>query len=448
MLYNYTWLIADDTPASSYPMIYVSKVGDMNVNQVHASPTTSLYFPTAVAEYKPNGTVVATGYNVTRLIPHALERLLFVTDTGNHRVVIFNATDFGQFAYIGQFGTTGVPHAADNMTANIWKTGLNWPWGIAVKVPAVEARYEPTYANVFVVDRRNHRLVKLNLGYPLLPCVNGASDQTGPLLWDDQENTWMCRRFDKPRLSWGTSYGRGVTELGRPNGLTDPAAVGLYRHYIVVSEVRGNAITVLTLNHQPPYNLLLVTYFRPVRGIFLQGGMAVSDWGYIWYNYIGQDQKFYVSSIIIPEPLRESVEPDRLTDFEQTCVNQTWHDQLVKDVPAYIQYVGFALNATLINCIWPDLPNFTDIFSFNDSGTFNLTLFNQLVFNWTMISCAPTTTPTSPPFLSGDSSGWVINGQTQAEFTRRNGAPRMYHFQLVLVFCCTLVSQLFILYGP
>merc|ERR1712070_1081152 len=170
--------------------------------------------------------------------------------------------------------------------------------------------------------------------------------------------------------------------------------------------------------------------------------------GYIWYNFIGQDQVFYVSSIIIPEPLRESVEPDRLTDFEATCVNQTWHDQLVKDVPAYIQYVGFALNATRINWIWPDLPNFTDIFSFNDSGTFNLTLFNQLVFNWTMISCAPTTTPTSPPFLSGNPSGWVINGQSQNEFTRRSGAPHMYHFPLVLVFCCTLVSQLFILYGP
>merc|ERR1711904_759309 len=115
-----------------------------------------------------------------------------------------------------------------------------------------EARYEPVYANVLVVDRRNHRLVKLNLGYPLLPCEFDLPYQTNPLAYDDDKQLWLCRRYDKPRLSYSAEYGRAPDQLNRPRGLTHPTAVSLYKHYILVCEVAGNAVTMLHIDHQPP----------------------------------------------------------------------------------------------------------------------------------------------------------------------------------------------------
>merc|ERR1712023_377040 len=223
-----------------------------------------LLFPSAVAEYQPyNLTLISlhepglagvstSQFEITPLIPHAADRLLFITDTGNHRVVMMNASNIGQFDYIGQYGFTG------EATSN--SSGFNWPWGVAVYAPAWEGRYEPAYANVFVVDRRNHRLVKLNLGYPLMPCEMDIEGQVGPILYDEDKQAWMCRRYDKPRLYYSAEYGREKEVFNKPEGLTDPTAVSLYKHYIVVAEVAGNAITLLRVDHQPPFGLKLVSY--------------------------------------------------------------------------------------------------------------------------------------------------------------------------------------------
>jgi hypothetical protein len=450
ILYNYTWIIEGNTPASEYPKVYVSQFGTMNVNRIEEAPESHLYYPTAVAMYKPyNETMVRLGYEITSLIPHANSKLLFVTDTGSHRVIVLNATLLGQLDYIGQFGETGVPHLADNYTANNWKTGLNWPYGIAVHAPAPEALYEPTYANVFVVDRRNHRLVKLNLGYPLLPCENenDVIDQTGPLEWNEEEEIWYCRRYDQPRLSWGAEYGRAPDELGRPRGLTDPVNVGIYRHYVVVSEAEGNAITLLTVNHHPPYGLEFVSYFKPQPGISIQGGMAVSHWGYIWYNYLAEDSVNYFGSMFLPESLRESPAPNRFDDYLATCVNTSWYNNLVLFPWLYLQEVGFILNASRINWVFPDRPDFFDIYVFNRTDHFSLDLLDTIVFNETghtsMTFCAPPTTPTPPPFLGGNDAGWVIDGVNQAEFVKRNDAPEMLQLQARMVVLCTVVLTTF-----
>lgn len=448
--YNYTWIISGNTPASEYPKIYISQFGNMNVNAMGSAPNSHLYFPTAVALYQPyNDTYVSVDLEITYLIPHANSKLLFVTDTGNHRVVVLNVTFHGQLDYIDQFGETGVKIDASNTTADQHKSGFNWPYGIAVKAPATESLYEPTYANVFVVDRRNHRLVKLNLGYPLMPCELDIVGQTAPLIWDPEDKRWMCRRYDKPRLTWSSEYGRATDELNRPTGLTDPVSVGVYRHYVAVCEGEGNAITLLRVDHQPPYALKLVTYFKPQRGISLQGGMAVSDFGYIWYNYIGEDMVNYFSSMVFPESLRESPAPNRLEDYAATCINESWYDNLVYDRTAYLREIGFILNASRINWIFSDRPDFFSIESFNLSNRFDLDLLNDLVFNQTaqapMTFCTPPTTPTPPPFLSGNDDGWVIDGQNQGEFVKRsNVARRSIRIQASMVIFWAAISSLFL----
>jgi hypothetical protein len=455
--YNYSWLVDGNTPASQIPKVYTGHFGFMNVNRVGANPNTSLYFPTAVEEYRPhNDSFVAPleGYNITSEIPHAADRLLFVADTGNHRVVILNSTAIGQFDYLGQFGETGVAKTFDDVNDTVgWKTGLNWPMGIAVKTPAIEGLYEPTYANVFVVDRRNHRLVKLNLGYPLVPCEAGAPEQTGPLVYNDEEKVMMCRRYDRPTLSFSAQYGREPDELNRPRGLTDPVAVGIYRHYIAVCEVGGNAVTLLTLEHTPPFALKYVTYFKPVNGVSLRGSMAVSPFGYIWYNYIGNDNNFYFGSMLLPESLQHSKAPSRLADFLSDCVNKTWYDNLISNMDMYLNHTGFILNTTLINWRDPSQPDFLDVFSFNvsyDEGftyQYDMALLKTKVFDpynstYNMTMCVPPTTPAPQALMSGNAEGWVIDGMSQSQAGRRSSAPRSSHLHIALVAACMVLSSL------
>jgi hypothetical protein len=307
----------------------------------------------------------------------------------------------------------------------------------------MEGRYEPTYANVLVVDRRNHRLVKLNLGYPLMPCEWEATYQVGPLQYNNEDQVWMCRRYDKPRLSWSKEYGRGDDVFNRPRGLTDPTAVAIYKHYIIVAEVGGNALTLLSIDHQPPHDFKFVTYFKPSKGITLQGCMSMSPFGYIWYNYVGADGKFYFTSMFLPESLRESQAPSRLEDFIDTCVNTSWYDMLIPEPERFIDHMSFILNASVINWLFPDRPDYVDIYSFNKSGNFNIELLNKLVFNFTMKLCEPLPTPTPPPFFGGNSEGWVIDGKSQSEFTKRSGTHRSSLAVVVLMTCC--ISALLLL---
>lgn len=443
--YNYTWLADGDTLASEIPDVYVAHFGQMNADEEGKSVDDKLKFPTAVAEYQPYNSsfitldapaiagVTGSAFPITSQIPHAWCRLLFVTDTGNHRVVMLNASNIGQFDVLGQYGITG--EARDN------STGFNWPWGIAVVSPVFESRYEPTYASVLVVDRRNHRLVKLNLGYPLMPCELDMPFQVGPLQYDEEEQIWLCRRYDQPRLSWAAEYGKGVDEFNRPRGLTDPTAVAVYKHYIVVAEVAGNALTLLSIDHHPPYGFKFVTYFKPAQGVSLQGGMSMSPFGYIWYTYTGADAKFYFTSMFLPESLRESEAPNRFQDFLDVCVNISWYDNLILQPQRYIDHVSFILNASVINWISPDEPDFVDLQSFNKSGFFDLQSLNRLVYNYTMQMCDPPPTSTPPPFFQNNDED--LDSQRQSGVVATGGTHRSSPATAVLFTCC--ISALWLL---
>merc|ERR1712190_627656 len=106
------------------------------------TPYDSMLFPSCAALYTPfNESFIDETYEIWPHYPYATGHYLFVTDTGNHRVVMLNRSYSGQLDYITQFGVTGQERSDD--------TGLNWPWGIAVYAPAWESNYSSTFANIF-----------------------------------------------------------------------------------------------------------------------------------------------------------------------------------------------------------------------------------------------------------------------------------------------------------
>jgi len=223
-----------------------------------------------------------------------------------------------------------------------------------------------------------------------------------------------------------TSRCRGVDTTTRcVLGLEDPTAVVVYRHYIIVAEAQGNTVTVLQVDHQNPDRIFFVTHFEAAPGVSLQGRMCVSEYGFVWYDYIGTDLAYYFASFFLPEALRLGIKPSRLEDYLENCVNESfYHEELRDNTTLYIEYLGFILNASRINWLFDDLPDYVDIFSFNTSTGFDLALLDQLVFNGTMTSCSAPPPPTSPPLLSGNQEGWAMEGASQAEYRRRSAAPR------------------------
>lgn len=390
--YNYTWIPDSSVTAAEVEDVLVASFGQMNIRGGFGE--SELFFPTHLAEYTPlNSTHVAAGHQIMPNMPHAHNRLILVSDTGNHRVVILNASasDSG-FEYVGHFGVTGEVREDS--------TGLNWPWGIAMFYPAWEFHFEPIFANVFVADRRNHRLVKLNLGYPELPCA------------DEPER--LCRS-ETLALGFAAEYGNSLDVWDTPDGLDDPAGVVVFRHYILVAQAHGNRITVLTVDHQPPYDLIFVTRLMPSSGMALLGSITASPYGYVWYNFIGDLMVSKFGSSYLPEDLRYSLQPSRLEDFLSNCVNESWYMQVVRhDAALFVEHIGFALNASSINWHWPELPGYVDIWSLNgtaESG-FDFDLLDQLVFGGAMEICLPPTAPPLPPINTGDDSGFLGVGQT------------------------------------
>ena len=89
--------------------------------------------------------------SIAKQLPHVDENFVFVSDMGNHRILILNATETGTLQYYDEYRTEPVE--------------MNQPESISIFAPGFEMRYQPTYANVFVADRMNHRLLKLDFGY-------------------------------------------------------------------------------------------------------------------------------------------------------------------------------------------------------------------------------------------------------------------------------------------
>lgn len=355
-------------------------------NTAPASPS-ELNFPTSLDFYRPlNATQMTTTDFIIPAHADAKNSFLFVSDTGNHRIVFYKLlgedTETVVATLMGQFGLTGI--ACDN------SSGLHWPHGLAVEWPAVEMSFEPVFANVFVADRQNSRLVKLNLGYPT---------------WEDA--------FASKRLSlmFGGSYGGKSSGLGYGEALQDPVGVCKYRHYIFVAEGLGNVITVLKV-HQSRFNeILLVTRLSPVQGIQLTGYISVTPAGYLWYTYLKLPLNFGVASIFLDEALRESPPHKAIDDIINECQNETWYQEdLLTNHSLYFEWLGYLYNTSRINWLWPTLPGYADIQVYNLTIFFDIPALNKTIFDGRMTICRPPVVSTTPAMLSADKDGWAGQG--------------------------------------
>jgi hypothetical protein len=281
------------------------------------------------------------------------------------------------------------------------------------------------FANVFVADRMNDRLVKLDL-------------VEAPVGWGESA----------PRLEYGGEYsGRGV---GMPfnQTLNQPVGVALFRHYIFVGEATGNAITVLMVNHTKTDKFVFVSRLRPLDGIQLTGNIATTPLGYVWYTYVELPAKFAVASLFLAEEFRESREPTRFHDFLTSCVNDTWYNgDLRWNHTLYYEHLGFIMNATETNWLKSEEPDFFNIMDFNLSYSFRLDLLNSTIFEGTMVLCQPPPPPTQPPMLSGGTQGWNVEGMSDAQIAgaRARCSPLGSSLQLGLLF---LSYGLWLLRGP
>jgi len=333
-----------------------------------------------------------------------------VTDSGNHRVVVLNTSASGQLGYVGQFGITG--------EARHDSSGLDTPWGIAVYAPAWESRFLPIFANVFVADRRNGRIVKLDLGYPGVWTPTLGEGLQRP-------NVPLPGPLDAPQLSYGGQYGPVSAGARYNETLGEPVGVALYRHFLFVADAVSNAIAVLMVDHTRTNSFRFVTRLQPAPGVRFLGSLAVSPLGYLWLSYVDLPDDYNVGSFYLPEELRYSPEPSLLGDLLGACVDGDWYSaELLDNRSLYMEHLGVALDAAGVNWRFPGRPEYFDIMSFNLSTGFNFDAFNQTVLGGTMQLCLPPPPPQSPEMMSGNEDGWnmqSIQGAAQA------GAPRPRH---------------------
>lgn len=376
--FNFSWGEADAEE------LVLSTLGKMNM-AAPALGVSELFYPNQVAVYQPyNATHFSEDMQITPLHFHSGERFFFVTDTGKHRVILINATRSHQMEYISQFGVSG--------EARNDHTGFNHPLGIAVMTPAFESIFDSTFANVFVADKFNHRLVKLNLGYT-----------QDPLLVPP----------DKPSLLWSGEYHEDVTGAMYSQSLMDPCGVSVFRNYILVAEAAGNAITVLTVDYIEHDKLIFVTQLTAATEYQLSGSLAASPHGYVWFTYVHLPATHSVGSLFLPEALRESAKAEWIEDFRAECTNQTIYNTfLMSNSTMYREHVQYVLNAARINWRFPNMPNFIHYNSFNlsDIGLFDLLAWNDTVLNGEMFFCQPPPPPTTPPMLSATEDGWNSPG--------------------------------------
>jgi hypothetical protein len=380
MQFSFSW-----QPGDSDNMVGV--FGQMNSLR-GATESTGLLFPGSSAVYKPyNRTHVNETFEMTRWVPNAANEYLFVSDTGNHRVIMLNATVEGQMDYVGQFGVTQEP-CQDN-------TGFDWPWGLGVYAPAHEALFGSVFANVFVADRMNNRIVKLNLV--------------------DADNGYGVLR---PRLEWGGAYSGRGPEHPFNETLNQPVSIALFRHYLLVGEATGNCITMLMVNHHHTDSFIFVTRLFPIQGVQLTGTIAASAMGYVWYTYVELPARYAVGSFYLAEPLRESKEPTRFEDFLAECVNESeYNTEWRYNHTHFYDKVGFVMNATRTNWLFPEEPGYVNVLEFNLTYSFHFDLWNRTVyapFGVTMAFCQAPPPPTEPPMMSGGEGGWAIDGMSRA----------------------------------
>jgi hypothetical protein len=428
--YNYTWLPptdADPNDLDQFGDIRVNTFGQMNIGDVGSL---GLYFPTALAEYRPlNHTHISASQLVTQLFPRAADSFLFLTDTGNHRVVIMEVTKAEQLDYYGQYGLTGLPCSNSSC--------FNSPWGLAVHAPAWESRFQPLFANIFVADSKNHRLVKLDFGHPQTPYMHNFTwvDENATMRWRMERRYF--REYGPIRLGYSGHYGTTEVPLPAGEGLDTPTSVSTFRHYVFVMASSGKAIVVLTVDYLMPTRMTYVTHLYPVDGNKLVGSFALSPFGYIWYVYVSKSMEYSMAASKLPMELVRSSEPTIIEDLLEECINNTlYNDTVPYNETMFYELVTYFLNATATNYLFPEEGDFVNITTFNlshlvpeehlnwtagETHGFNFEFLNSSIFQGAMTFCPTPPPPEAPVMMHGNEEGWVIGGTSQKEIGARTG---------------------------
>jgi hypothetical protein len=398
--FNFTWL---STGAEIAAPRRIATYGKFNIQQQRnaADWWRQLYFPSDIIEFRlKNLSWISDDFEVTPLFKNSFNNIwrgysphyAFLTDTGNNRVVMFDITKEAEIKMvtfwpqgkgIGQTGWTGQKKSGTD--------GFNWPVGVAVNAPGAESWEMPCLANVYVADSLNDRLVKLNL-------------------LDDEQGIHFV---------WGGEYGNSPSVRGGQRGLTRPIGVGTYRHYIIVAEAGGNAITILMLDYTDTSKFIFVQHLQPVLGRWLTGKMSATSDGYIWYTLVQEPGIFSLASIFLDEALRESKPPSLIKDLKAKCVNETWYNNLRFNFSRMVPHMVNLFNVAGLN--WRhenwrasgieegDERAYVEWESFNVTspapGNFNYELMNRTVYGGSMFFCAPPPRPTVPPMMGSGAGG-------------------------------------------
>mmetsp|Transcript_11921 Transcript_11921/g.27824 ORF Transcript_11921/g.27824 Transcript_11921/m.27824 type:complete len:690 (-) Transcript_11921:80-2149(-) len=385
-------------------------------------PNETLSFPIGVAEYRAfvinnsRQETVQDQEDSLSYTPHWRNRFFLVTDTGHHRVVVLNATNLlqGQLEYVLHFGVTGQPRMDE--------FGVETPWGIAVYMPAWEARYAPVLANVYVTDRTANRLLKLNLGYR------------------DRESTEL-------ELMYSGEYNEAIATRKGQRRLNEPMGVACFRHYIVVAEGAGNVVSVLMVNYTSMHEIEYVTYFTPVLGTQLSGSITITPapYGYTWYTATEFGARTNIANFRIPRQIRLSDHPDVFEDFVTGCLNATWYNSILRyDDQLYEDHVRWVLDGALIENRISSREGYVNIYVFNTTAGFDFSLFNETIWASPMAQrldvtrrsiefCGDPPEPTPPPMSSGDEDGWIIDGVPAAQTWLRAASCRCEQLPSVLL---------------
>merc|ERR1719247_3188540 len=270
-----------------------------------AGDTDGLRYPTAAVEHNMSGVMLGDVYTVR--LPFKNSTFVFVTDTGNDRIVVFNTTEEPggdpQLIVYSTYPYIGTPD----------ERKLNMPWGIDVfNVPAWE--YE-TLCNVFVADRMNNRVIKFNFGFPpSFSLLTHGGEEHG----------------EKPMMRWSGVFPDAELDTNtqvhrRRYGLTEPTRVVTYRHYVLVSEHDTNRITVLTPNYLKTDELRYFTHLSAEEGVRMRDGLISTFDGFVFFPF-ERDRESAALKIGIaqlPEDLITLGRPTEIEDWLSQCVNIT-----------------------------------------------------------------------------------------------------------------------------
>jgi len=404
--FNYSWMPGEGQNERDMQEQLISSYGNFNVKAPPGTDDISFMFPTNMAEYRQlNATHITEDAEIDPSYPHAYELAskgispyyVFVTDTGNHRLVMLDATNDREIKYVLQFGITAEKASGTK--------GFNWPIAVAVQAPGTYVTPQPPWdqgniASVFVTDQMNNRVVKLNL---------------------------IDTRYYGMYLQFSTDYGSQTEVASNYRGLSQPSGLALFRHYIIVCERMGTAITVLMVDYKNPNKINFVTQLQPQKGIQFSGSMVVTSAGYIWYLFIKDFAVYNVGTAFLPEPLRESVPPSRLQDLRANCVNWTSINWMLQNKTTFFRTMYDVMGAAGLQYKWPGwrsqdpLKPYTWVQDFNQTdafgqGTgFNYELYNSSILGGQMRYCEEPPPPTSPPFMSGNEEGWQMAGVETAQ---------------------------------